>query len=213
MEGHTVPMPPHLAQEPQSLASSRTPDGLGEQARHSNEMPVSGQDEGVGVFECNICLELASEPVVTLCGHLYCWPCLFRWMQLQSYAKQCPVCKAGVDDDTVIPIYGRGNENPTPAYLSDDKLSSPAPARPAGQRPAPVLLQVHRKVPNLARPILAVLPFPLFNTHTSFHTRSLEVMRTLWVGLRRTIAFCRLRFDCRRLRPFEPYRPLRSRVH
>ncbi|KAL6752729.1 hypothetical protein V8C86DRAFT_1793508 [Haematococcus lacustris] len=102
---------------------------------------MSGQDEGVGVFECNICLELASEPVVTLCGHLYCWPCLFRWMQLQSYAKQCPVCKAGVDDDTVIPIYGRGNENPTPAYLSDDKLSSPAPARPAGQRPAPVLLQ------------------------------------------------------------------------
>ena len=29
-------------------------------------------------FECNICLELASSPVVTLCGHLYCWPCLYR---------------------------------------------------------------------------------------------------------------------------------------
>ncbi|GFH30751.1 RING-type domain-containing protein [Haematococcus lacustris] len=42
---------------------------------------MSGQDEGVGVFECNICLELASEPVVTLCGHLYCWPCLFRNLQ------------------------------------------------------------------------------------------------------------------------------------
>jgi E3 ubiquitin-protein ligase RNF5 len=24
-----------------------------------------------GVFECNICLEMASEPVVTLCGHLF----------------------------------------------------------------------------------------------------------------------------------------------
>lgn len=29
-------------------------------------------------YDCNICLEIAREPVVTLCGHLYCWPCLFR---------------------------------------------------------------------------------------------------------------------------------------
>jgi len=24
--------------------------------------------------------QLARDPVVTLCGHLYCWPCLFRWV-------------------------------------------------------------------------------------------------------------------------------------
>lgn len=29
-------------------------------------------------FQCNICYELAKEPVVTLCGHLYCWPCVYR---------------------------------------------------------------------------------------------------------------------------------------
>jgi hypothetical protein len=29
-------------------------------------------------YECNICLELAKDPVVTLCGHLYCWSCLWR---------------------------------------------------------------------------------------------------------------------------------------
>jgi hypothetical protein len=34
-------------------------------------------DENIA-YECNICLELAKEPVVTLCGHLYCWPCLYR---------------------------------------------------------------------------------------------------------------------------------------
>ena len=27
-------------------------------------------------FSCNICYELASSPVVTLCGHLYCWRCV-----------------------------------------------------------------------------------------------------------------------------------------
>jgi hypothetical protein len=28
-------------------------------------------------FDCNICLELARQPVVTSCGHLFCWPCLY----------------------------------------------------------------------------------------------------------------------------------------
>ena len=29
-------------------------------------------------FECNICYDVAESPVVTMCGHLYCWPCLYR---------------------------------------------------------------------------------------------------------------------------------------
>lgn len=29
-------------------------------------------------FECNVCLEPLQDPVCTLCGHLYCWPCLYR---------------------------------------------------------------------------------------------------------------------------------------
>lgn len=35
-------------------------------------------DSAVEAFECNICLDLSKEPVVTLCGHLFCWPCLYR---------------------------------------------------------------------------------------------------------------------------------------
>lgn len=30
------------------------------------------------LFSCNICYEIAANPVVTLCGHLYCWPCIYR---------------------------------------------------------------------------------------------------------------------------------------
>ena len=36
-----------------------------------------GDDEG-GSYDCNVCYDTAREPVVTLCGHLYCWPCLYR---------------------------------------------------------------------------------------------------------------------------------------
>lgn len=85
-------------------------------------------------YECNICLELAKEPVVTLCGHLYCWPCLYRWMQVQTYVRACPVCKAGVDIDKVIPIYGRGSDV-DPRQQEPQKVQ-PVPPRPAGQRTA-----------------------------------------------------------------------------
>ncbi|KAL0405018.1 UNVERIFIED_CONTAM: E3 ubiquitin-protein ligase RMA3 [Sesamum radiatum] len=47
-------------------------------------------------FDCNICLDLARDPVVTCCGHLFCWPCLYRWLHHHSDAKECPVCKGEV---------------------------------------------------------------------------------------------------------------------
>ena len=56
-------------------------------------------------FECNVCFDPASNPVVTKCGHLFCWSCLLSWLQR---AHDCPVCKAGVTRDEVIPIFGRG---------------------------------------------------------------------------------------------------------
>lgn len=30
------------------------------------------------MFECNICLDVVNEPVITLCGHLFCWPCIYE---------------------------------------------------------------------------------------------------------------------------------------
>jgi rubrerythrin len=48
------------------------------------------------VFVCNVCLDPVRDrdPIVTQCGHLYCWPCIFRW--LSTHHSTCPVCKAGV---------------------------------------------------------------------------------------------------------------------
>ncbi|KAK9842903.1 hypothetical protein WJX74_004168 [Apatococcus lobatus] len=91
-------------------------------------------------FECNICYEVSRDPVVTFCGHLFCWPCLYRWLQVSSRCKSCPVCKAGVDHDKVIPIYGRGgdNQDPRKKAVKDDwnHTSETVPRRPAGRRPA-----------------------------------------------------------------------------
>lgn len=63
-----------------------------------------------GCLDCNICLDSVCDPVVTLCGHLYCWPCIYKWFQqCKTSPPQCPICKAEISDSTVVPLYGRGH--------------------------------------------------------------------------------------------------------
>ncbi len=51
-----------------------------EQHQHHRHRGDSGASRD-SRFSCNICLEHVQEPVVTQCGHLYCWPCLYRWLE------------------------------------------------------------------------------------------------------------------------------------
>lgn len=86
---------------------------------------------GSSKFECSICLDTATSPVVSLCGHLFCWPCIYRWMESGTAASQtCPVCKAQISRDSLIPLYGRGEEKG-----SDPRET--IPERPAGRREEP----------------------------------------------------------------------------
>jgi len=85
------------------------------------------EDEKESQFECNICFEGASQPVVTPCGHLFCWPCLYRWFEVHSAQEtSCPVCKSGVTKENLVPLYGRGKEKVDPRAT--------IPERPRGQR-------------------------------------------------------------------------------
>ncbi|XP_016433764.1 E3 ubiquitin-protein ligase RMA3-like [Nicotiana tabacum] len=86
-----------------------------------------------GGFECNICFELAQDPIVTLCGHLYCWPCLYEWLQVHSHSYECPVCKALVEEHKLVPIYGRGKSSSDPRSRLVPGIN--IPKRPMGQRP------------------------------------------------------------------------------
>lgn len=81
-------------------------------------------------FDCNICLDLATDPVVTCCGHLFCWPCMYRWLHVHSDAKECPVCKGEVTIKNVTPIYGRGCNTREP----EEDSSLEIPLRPHARR-------------------------------------------------------------------------------
>ncbi|CAH8392125.1 unnamed protein product [Eruca vesicaria subsp. sativa] len=62
-----------------------------------------------GYFDCNICLEKAEDPVLTCCGHLFCWGCFYQLPFIYLNIKECPVCDGEVTDTEVIPIYGNGD--------------------------------------------------------------------------------------------------------
>ncbi|KAK1260782.1 E3 ubiquitin-protein ligase RMA3 [Acorus gramineus] len=134
-----------------------------------------------GCFDCNICLDHAQDPVVTLCGHLYCWPCIYKWLRLETAQHQCPVCKASLSQTTLVPLYGRGY-SPSPSRGSGAK-SLEIPRRPPCPRAsAPVEPNHHRlhhpnyDYPRVIHPMagmiggmaIAVLPWVLGSNNTNF---------------------------------------------
>lgn len=92
----------------------------------SDKAEKSKKEDDSARFECNICLDTAKDAVVSMCGHLFCWPCLVQWLDTRPNRQLCPVCKATISKDKVIPLYGRGGDNTDPR----EKF----PPRPRGQR-------------------------------------------------------------------------------
>ncbi|KFB44975.1 AGAP006041-PA-like protein [Anopheles sinensis] len=101
---------------PGSSTSATSDDGAGDEEKKDDSM-----------FECNICLDTAKDAVVSMCGHLFCWPCIHQWMN--GYRNTCPVCKSSISKEKVIPLYGRGGSKEDPRKT--------VPPRPAGQRTEP----------------------------------------------------------------------------
>ena len=80
------------------------------------------------VFECSICLETAKEPVVTKCGHIYCWPCLYSWMESKGENSKCPNCQNPISKEDLIPLYTK-EEN-----RKNTKRFENIPKRPKAER-------------------------------------------------------------------------------
>lgn len=114
-----------------SLGSRASPSTLmGEEDDTKESKPlVDSIDSHGGRFECNICLDDVREPVVTQCGHLFCWSCLYRW--LNTNHQTCPLCKAGVTKDNVVPLFIKGSSKDPRDRIPHDEV----PNRPGANRP------------------------------------------------------------------------------
>uniref|UniRef100_A0A8C6G3G8 E3 ubiquitin-protein ligase RNF n=1 Tax=Moschus moschiferus TaxID=68415 RepID=A0A8C6G3G8_MOSMO len=117
-----------MASKGPSASSSPENSSAGGPSGSSNGAGESGSQDST--FECNICLDTAKDAVISLCGHLFCWPCLHQWLETRPNRQVCPVCKAGISRDKVIPLYGRGS-------TGQQDPREKTPPRPQGQRPEP----------------------------------------------------------------------------
>lgn len=109
-------------------------DNLGataNEAKSQSQNETTEDSNANAAYECNICLDVARDAVISMCGHLFCWPCLHTWLETRPNRQICPVCKAGIGKDKVVPLYGRDDSNPK------DPREKPVPPRPKGQRPEP----------------------------------------------------------------------------
>ena len=64
------------------------------------------------------------------------WPCLHQWLETRPTRKLCPVCKAGISKETVVPLYGRGAQSADGSAPQDPREK--VPPRPQGHRAEPV---------------------------------------------------------------------------
>lgn len=86
-------------------------------------------------FECNICLSSAHNPIVTECGHLYCWACIYQWLNTNRTHLTCPVCKSGISEDNVIPVFTKGKRSEeTMGNEENGGEGTGIPPRPRGRR-------------------------------------------------------------------------------
>ncbi|XP_057432618.1 uncharacterized protein LOC130725396 [Lotus japonicus] len=105
--------------------------GVATETSKEKDDVAKGSCNGRDLFKCYICFDVANDPIVTSCGHLFCWPCIYQWLNVQSNSNKCPVCKGKVNVKNVTPIYGGGNNS----HVSEAKDSDPKiPARPQGRR-------------------------------------------------------------------------------
>lgn len=85
------------------------------------------------MFDCNICLDKAKDPILTCCGHLFCWPCFYKLSYTYSDNKECPVCEGEVTEEGIIPIFGNASVGSSDQFYSNEN-GLRVPARPRSRR-------------------------------------------------------------------------------
>jgi SNF2 family DNA or RNA helicase len=53
---------------------------------------------------CPICRCEFDDPVVTECGHNFCYECITEVLNIQSYKRECPICRKGISSSQIFKL-------------------------------------------------------------------------------------------------------------
>ncbi|MCO5568414.1 hypothetical protein L7F22_022113 [Adiantum nelumboides] len=104
------------------------------------ELAASGQSAVAGggqlcSLSCAICLSgHIRSPVLTCCGHAFCWPCVYRWYSIN---QSCPTCKGGLGSPAdFTPIFSApcNAAAPVAEVVDAAAVNDPIPPRPPPRR-------------------------------------------------------------------------------
>ncbi|XP_061358576.1 uncharacterized protein LOC133302771 [Gastrolobium bilobum] len=100
----------------------------------ANKRSLVGSGSSGNFYDCNICFKKAIDPVLTCCGHLFCWPCFYQLPYAYSKAKECPVCNGEVTPTGIVPIYGNASVSCNSHLEFKESESLRVPPRPQAPR-------------------------------------------------------------------------------
>ena len=60
---------------------------------------------------CPICRCEFDDPVVTSCGHNFCYECINEVLNMSSYKKECPICRTAISSSQIFKLENQVQEN------------------------------------------------------------------------------------------------------
>ncbi|KAJ6669426.1 hypothetical protein lerEdw1_008235 [Lerista edwardsae] len=104
-------------------ADNGTPEELRKKLIEKMKLVLSsGSDE-----ECAVCLESLNLPVITLCAHVFCRPCICEVIQREKPNAKCPLCRkeVGLEHLVECPLEEcNGEKKPDQEWVSSSKINA-----------------------------------------------------------------------------------------
>jgi len=92
-----APEPRRIPAKPKETKVSKNVKEGNEKSGLSNDAPA-----GPSAITCAVCLELATNMMVTHCGHVFCNECICDTIK---EFKKCPICRTKLTRSKIHPIY------------------------------------------------------------------------------------------------------------
>ena len=70
---------------------------------------------------CSLCKDSLKSPIVTKCGHIFCYSCVFNHLKTN---KLCPICHKEINIESLTPVFGHSIESNNSEVAKLKKVST-----------------------------------------------------------------------------------------